>query len=266
MRTTVVKSASRVLDILELIAATPRPLRLSEVAARIGIPKSSAFALLSTLVEKGYAEELAAGYQLVGSLQEYGWIGGQMAGLVRVAPPVMAELARSSGESAFLGTLTIDGEMRYLRKALSPNPIRYDTDLELPRAAYCTSIGLIMLADTADSYLDNYFKSTELVAITPYTETKIDAIRAIIDQVRAQGYIRTVNSHFEGVAGVAAPIRSSGGRVLAGLALIGPTERFDSRLESHIEAVTEAAKVISVTLSQRSAPQDNASETVGAAR
>ena len=249
-----VKSASRVLDLLELLAATQRPLRLTEAATRIGIPKSSAFALLSTLVDKGYAEEVAAGYQLVPTLQDYGWIGGRMTGLMRVAPPVMAELARSSGESAFLGTLSVDRKMRYLRKALSPNPIRYDTDLESPRAAYCTSIGLIMLAGSTETYLDDYFDSTELVAITPQTETRPAAVRAIIGQARDQGYIRTVNSHFEGVAGVAAPIRSAGGRVLAGSALIGPTERFDSRLQSHIAAVTEAANAISATLAQRGAP------------
>src|SRR3546814_13823691 len=72
MRTPLVKSAARVLDLLELLAAAPRPLRLAEVAPRLDIPKTSAFALLSTLVAKGHAEEQGGGYRLAARLERKG--------------------------------------------------------------------------------------------------------------------------------------------------------------------------------------------------
>lgn len=265
MRTTTVKSASRVLDLLELLAAAARPLRLSEVAARLGIPKSSAFGLLSTLVAKGYAEELAAGYRLVEELQEQGWIGGHVAGLVRVAPSVMADLARSTGESAFLGVMTGENEVRYVEKALSPNPVRYDTDLDMPRAAYCTSIGLMLLAGLAAPDLDGYFQSTRIEAKTPHTETDPTAIRARIEEARRQGHISTVDSHFEGVAGVAAAVRDPSGRTLAGLAVIGPTLRFNPRLDAHTAAVKEAAERIGAILYGRGTSMTEAAQARQAA-
>jgi glycine/D-amino acid oxidase-like deaminating enzyme len=52
MRTDVVKPAARVLDLLELLAAVPAPVRLTAVAEHMAIPKSGAFALLGTLVAK----------------------------------------------------------------------------------------------------------------------------------------------------------------------------------------------------------------------
>src|SRR3546814_2057365 len=106
MRTPLVKSAARVLDLLELLAAAPRPLRLAEVAPRLDIPKTSAFALLSTLVAKGYAEEQGGGYRLAGRLRDRGWVGGDVAHMVRVSRAVMAELTQTTGESVFLGVLT----------------------------------------------------------------------------------------------------------------------------------------------------------------
>src|SRR3546814_16533828 len=77
MRTPLVKSAARVLDLLELLAAAPRPLRLAEVAPRLDIPKTSAFEPLSTLVAQGYAEEQGGGYRRAESLLDRGWVGGK---------------------------------------------------------------------------------------------------------------------------------------------------------------------------------------------
>src|SRR3546814_11532532 len=115
--------------------------------------------------------------------------------------------------------------MLYLEKALSPNPVRYDTDLEQTRAAYCTSIGLILLADMTDAELDDYFRVIRIEAKTPRTETDPAAIRAIIARVRREGCLNTEASHFLGVAGVATALRGPSGRALAGPAVLGPNPR-----------------------------------------
>ncbi|MBI2529389.1 MAG: helix-turn-helix domain-containing protein [Candidatus Rokubacteria bacterium] len=44
----------RVLDLLEVLAASPEALSLSDLARRLAIPKSSASALLATLARRGY--------------------------------------------------------------------------------------------------------------------------------------------------------------------------------------------------------------------
>lgn len=251
MRTITVKSAARVLDLLEVLSSTPRPLGLSDLAYRLAIPKSSLFALLSTLISKGYAEENADGFQLAERFRIGGWIGGDTGNLVRIARAAMAELASQTGESAFLAVMTAQKEVQYLVKALSPNHIRYDTDLEHPRSGYSTSIGLILLGDLPDAELDQYLASTRFEAKTPKTVTDPHEIRQLIEQARSQGYARTVDSNFEGVAGVSTAVRGPDGRALAGLALIGPTARFTASLDSHIEAVTAAADRIGTTLTGR---------------
>ena len=49
-----VKSALRVLDIFELLAQHPEGLSLSEIAAALRIPKSSAHSLIYTLLARHY--------------------------------------------------------------------------------------------------------------------------------------------------------------------------------------------------------------------
>src|SRR5439155_23759920 len=48
-----VKSAGRVLDILELLAAEPQGLTLSRIADKLGIARSSAHGLVHTLLRRG---------------------------------------------------------------------------------------------------------------------------------------------------------------------------------------------------------------------
>ena len=52
-----VKSASRVLDIFELVAKHPDGCSLSEIATLLAIPKSSAHGLIATLLGRGYLRE-----------------------------------------------------------------------------------------------------------------------------------------------------------------------------------------------------------------
>ena len=57
-----VKSAGRVLELIELLARCPAPLALKDVVASLAIPKSSAHGLLQTLVTRGYAERGMGAY------------------------------------------------------------------------------------------------------------------------------------------------------------------------------------------------------------
>jgi DNA-binding IclR family transcriptional regulator len=52
---TEVKSAARMLDLLEYLAGCSEPVKLKEIVATLGFPRSSAHALAQTLVSRGYA-------------------------------------------------------------------------------------------------------------------------------------------------------------------------------------------------------------------
>jgi len=83
-----VKSAARVLDILELLFRSEEPMALRDLVSILALPKSSAHALLRTLQSRGYVERDAADrYALNEALrQSSGWIGGPEAQLAAVAP------------------------------------------------------------------------------------------------------------------------------------------------------------------------------------
>ena len=60
-----VRSVSRIFDILEILARQKEPVSLTEIARGCGLSKATAFRLIQTMCNRGYAEEDAeAGYML----------------------------------------------------------------------------------------------------------------------------------------------------------------------------------------------------------
>lgn len=249
MRTVSVKSAARVLDVLELVSTLREGIGVNELARRLEIPNSSASALIATLQGRGYLALEADGYRLAETYREAGWVGGTQALLMRAAQPVMQRLTHATGESSFLGVLTRSNDVRYVQKAVSQHPLRYDGDLSQIRPAYCISIGTVMLAGFSDAALDAYLGSRKLLAVTPRTVTDPAALRKMIERVRKLGHARMSDSHVMGTSGVAAPVRR-GERVVAGLAVMAPTHRFELQPDAIVAATVAAAQEISQVLSQ----------------
>ncbi len=133
MRTVSVKSAARVLDVLELMAGRTHGLRVNEMARQLAMPKSSASSLLATLESRGYVVPASDGYRLVDMFRTAGWAGGVTSALLRASGPVMARLVTKTGESVFLGVPTPDMAIQYVAKSVSSNELRYDVDLASPR-------------------------------------------------------------------------------------------------------------------------------------
>ena len=136
-----VKSAVRVLDLLELLSGTSDALTVSEVARRLQWPKSSTQALLLTLVARGYLVRQDAAYQLPAELRG-GWVGGLQARLLGLARPIMEAMAKELGVVATkvggIGELVSHGESGWLVDAGSAESLadgirRYAADPELCR-------------------------------------------------------------------------------------------------------------------------------------
>ncbi|MEQ8708725.1 MAG: IclR family transcriptional regulator [Rhodospirillales bacterium] len=253
MRTKAVKSAARVLDLLELLALMPQGMTLTELSNRLGIPKSSISALLATLTDRGYVELVQNRYFMARRLQGGDWVGKDQEMLLQLAKPDMRRLAETTGETAFLGVLTPNWQVQYVAKSVSSQPLRYDADLGVVRPAYSTSIGITILAGLDDNRIEAFFAATDLVAITEKTITDPNRLRAEIEIARRDGFVITSDSNVVGTSGVCAPIRNAAGQVIAGLAIIAPSARFtklrgQGGRENTVQAVLDTAAGISRAL------------------
>jgi IclR family pca regulon transcriptional regulator len=239
-----VKSAARVLEVLELFAASPDAFGVSDVARKLGIPKSSAQGLLTTLAGRGYLVREDAAYFLPQELRNGGWVGGLRARLLALAEPMLQRIARESGESAFIGAL-IGNEIQYLAKAISPHEVRYDASLSQRRPVYCTSIGLVILAHIDPAIASGILKRVKLTKITPNTVTDRDTLERILERARQAGYCEVNNANIMGASGVAAPVFGPNGEVIAALSIGAPASRYAKARKQLAKIVVEKAAALS---------------------
>ncbi len=185
-----VKSAARVLDILELLARSDEPMALKDLVSVLALPKSSAHALLRTLQSRGYVERDAADrYALNEALrQSTGWIGGPEAHLAAVARPVMEQLRDELEESVFLGVREGRGDVKVIAKAVSraADPLRFRRSRPAARPIAPGWAG-VLLAFWDKKSTAAYLMRNRLRAHTPRTVTDRAKLRAILAKVAADG-------------------------------------------------------------------------------
>ena len=250
-----VKSAARVLDILELLSRSDTPMALKELVSVLALPKSSAHALLRTLQSRGYVERDAADrYALNESLrQASGWIGGPEAHLAAVARPVMEELRDELEESVFLGVRAARGDVKVIAKSVSRAAIRYDSGDAGLRPAYCTGMGRVLLAFWDKKSTAAYLMRTRLRAHTPNTITDAGKLRALLTRVAADGYAVLEEEYVLGGSATAAPVFGGDGTVVAALNVGTVSARYPAAKSRIIRGVVRAAATISQRLGHRRA-------------
>ena len=264
------RAASRVADILELMAASQEALCLKDLSLKLEAPKSSLLPLLRTLTARGYLEQARAGeYRLGAKVLELGTGSLTQRELPDVARPVLVELMRRTGESVFLGTLASDGAGAvYIDKVESDQLIRYSAGLGARRPLHATAIGKAVLAFQPPERREEILRSLKLVRRTERTVATLPALRASLEEIRRSGVSINIGEFVPDASGIAAPIFDRDGRVVAACTIGGPTTRIRARLGRLAAEVKTAAHTISRLLGCREpsdARGDGAQDT-GASR
>lgn len=244
-----VKSARRVVDIFELIAASSDGVGISDLARRLSIPKSSAWNLVKTLLERRYLEQTPAGRFVLGArLFDVGVCARADTRLQTVSRPWMEKLMEKTGETVFLGILTPDFEVLQLDKVVSPHVIRYDADLGQLRPAHCTAIGKALLAHAPTEQLAYYLRTKKRQRFTKRTITDRKTLLAELAEVRRTGVAVNIEERVPGASAIGAPIFAPSGRAIAGIIVAGPTARIVARRAEIAGLVKETAAQVSAGL------------------
>jgi IclR family transcriptional regulator, acetate operon repressor len=259
-RSTGHRAANRVVDILELVAASADGLALRDVSAQLEAPKSSLLPLLRALTARGYLAQGRAGeYRLGRGALDLGAAVPAQRELVDVARPAVVELMRRTGETVFVGMLSSDRtSVVYVDKFDSDHIIRYAGGVGDRRPLHATSSGKAILAFLPVEERDEILKSVSLARHTDRTITSLPALRAALDEIRRAGVCVTIDELVPGASGIAAPVFDRYGRVAGACAIGGPTDRVRPRLKMLATEVKTTARALSGRLGYHAREQKRA--------
>ena len=244
------RATDRVIDILELTASSRDGIPLKDLSVRVETPKSSLLPLLRTLSARGYLEQGQGGaYRLGPRAVELAARSSGRRDLVEIARPALDALMRKTGESAFLTTLAADaGAVVFIDVVETDQLIRYTVNVGQRSPLHATANGKAILAVLPAAERDDMLKTLTLKRYTDRTLTTLPALRAALDEIRAQGVALSVDEIVRGASGIAAPVYDRDGQVIGACAVGGPTDRIRPRLRTLVADVKATARSISTLL------------------
>jgi DNA-binding IclR family transcriptional regulator len=199
-------SSSRALTLLDAFAGPRAILGVSELAARAGVPKSTAHRQLATLVTHGYVRRVGDRYRLAEHTFEMGnllW-ACRPGGLRERAIPFMIELSHQTNETVHLAIRDGDSVL-YLEKLFGHRATPCPTSVGSRRPLHCTGLGKAILAFSSETTTD-LLLSGPLRRFTPHTRATPNALARDLERARNDGVASESEEYAAGLVCVAAPI------------------------------------------------------------
>lgn len=209
------------LDILVRLAQRPGPVRASALMRDLGLPRSSAYHILSVLEDRGFVVYLPQekAYGLGAFSFEIGSAYLRQESLERLARPILQRLAGQLGQTVQLGILH-GAETVYLLKhrpdsgRVAEVPLVTDVGVRLP--SHLTANGRAILAGTSDAQLRALFAGpSDFVTRTGSGPRCLADLCRILEKDRARGWSEEVELVSEGMRSVGVAAHDHAGRPAA---------------------------------------------------
>lgn len=221
-----VQSVDRALSVLEILAAHGEA-GVTEVAAELGVHKSTAFRLVAVLESRGFVEQLVdrGKYRLGFGVVRLAGAAAAQLDIAQQGRPVCEALAADLEETVNVAILDSDRAVN-ISQARGPAALSTHNWVGQGTPLHATSSGKVLLAYAPDAVRKGAL-SRELQRFTPATLTDPEQLREHLDRIVEQGWGSTVEEYEAGLNAVAAPVRDADGSVIAALSVSGPSFRMD---------------------------------------
>jgi DNA-binding IclR family transcriptional regulator len=221
-----VQSVDRAIAILYLLAERgPDGLGVTEVAAELGVHKSTAFRLIVALENGDLVEQLEerGKYHLGRGIVRLASATTAQLELSTESRPVCRRLAAELGETVNLA-IADTGEVTNVLQEYGSSAVSGRNWIGQRTPLHATASGKVLLAWATEESVKEALAG-ELLEYTPHTITEASALEGELRKVRGHGWASTAEEFELGLNAVAAPVRNATGDVVAAVGVSGPSYR-----------------------------------------
>jgi DNA-binding IclR family transcriptional regulator len=246
-----VPAATRTLRVLRFLAGQPEPVALDRVARACSLPRSTAYHLLTAMIEEGFVVHLADEhrYGLGVAAFEVGSGFSRQEPLQRISRRTLTDLVDGTRQTAHLAVLH-GRDVVYVVEERAPGrpPLVTDVGVRLP--AHLTASGRAMLADLPQAQVRALFPGSEaFVDRNGAGPHRLSELRRLLADVRRTGSAGEDGEVTPGFASVAAAVHDHAGRPVAAVAVTFPPQGTavdrDELARRVVQAATELTRRIS---------------------
>jgi IclR family pca regulon transcriptional regulator len=220
-----VGSLQRGLAVMEILAAHPGGLTLTEMAERAQLTRAGARRFLLTLVAAEYAVQTGRRFSLSPRLLSVARTWLQGASLWSYAEPFMREVASRLNESSSAAVLSGE-DVVYVARVPGRHILSVALHVGTRLPAWCTSMGRVLLSDLPAPQLREFLASAKIERNTPKSITDRAALAAEITKAAQAGFA-IVDEELEiGLRSIAVPIRDRSRKIAAAINVSTQSSRF----------------------------------------
>jgi DNA-binding IclR family transcriptional regulator len=239
-------SVAVVLQMIELLAASPRPQRLTAIARELGLTKQRALRNLRTLIDHGYARQdtETERYEIGIKLLTLGESVRERFGILAAARAEMAALRDATGHAVTLSTL-VEGQATILDLVQGRTIVEFGIRPGSGLALHSSAHGHVHLAFGPAGLLERVL-STPLTAFTTHTITDPTVLHDAVMLTRQRGWTTAAEQVLLGVNTLAAPVRDHRGALAGAIAIVGSLQFIPAEPDTaQVQLVIQTAASIS---------------------
>ncbi len=244
-----IQAVERALSIIQILADSPglRPVGVTEIAGRLGVSKSTAHRLLTTMAQFNFVArgEPAGKYRLGWALYQVAHRLPHANGVHAIAQPLIREAAIRLGETVNLA-VRFESRMVFIESWGVASGLKVETPRGVPQPLHNSAAGKALIIDLDEPALSQLCGS-RLQATTDKTLKTPESLAEDLAACRRRGYTLDIGEAEEGVHCVGVPIRDHQGQIVASLSVTGPSQRLTG---DKLEEAAECVRVLALEISR----------------
>jgi IclR family pca regulon transcriptional regulator len=231
-----VEALAHGLEILSLFTTERPSLNLTEIIIATQLTKSKTFRMVSTLELLGYLERdpVTRSYRPGLKVLQLGFTALNSLELAQIAQPYLKSLSDATGETTNMA-IRDGAEIVYVARNITQRIISVNLYRGSRLPVYCTALGKSLLIDLSQKEILTLLGEGPYPKMGPNSITNINDLMSELEQIRQKGYAMNDEELAVGLRSVAAPIRGSGGNIVAAINISMPGSRISiQKLEADL--------------------------------
>lgn len=242
----------RAFSILNYVASQLKAVTAADIAKSLELPLPTAHRLIGNLEARGLLQRAAGTKRYVVGNTLVVLAGKTIGSAFRTTRrhAVLQNVAAEIGEQCEIGIVR-NNTVTYVDsvRVSAPQGLQFDPGSSAP--LYCTSTGKIYLSMLPTKARQKLVYAFPMKQHTERTITDPDALLAVLEQTRKDGWARTNEEFVKGVVGCAVPILAPDGTLIACLGVSVPAARVSfEELERFRDPLLRASLLLSETILQ----------------
>ena len=244
-----IKTAARVLEVLELFADSRTPLRQKAIVARLSYPQSSTAGLLKSLVALGYLNYHRATRTYFPTTRVAA-VGDWISHTIFGSGPLMAMMQRIQAETDETVALVSQNDLyvQYLRVIVPEHPHKFPVPEGGMRLLTQSSAGLVLLSRMPDRSVAHLVRHIDIQARGTAPRTDLPQLLGQLHWIREHGHCFLAGIPFPEAATISLPMPDAPHGIPLTIGVGGARNRIARNRARIVAAVTAALADYRATL------------------